>query len=150
MSNMDKIKQITEALLEKLDVKALSIEVTGAADAWKISIESEDEAALVGKDNDRFEALTHLLRRMIAKDIGEDAKIIVDVNKIREKKEGELKIKATIIADRARAFKTDVEMDPMSSYERMVVHSHLEGALNIKTESVGEGRNRRLVIKYIE
>ncbi len=55
-----------------------------------------------------------------------------------------------MLAKRARSFKIDVEMDPMTSYERMLVHSHLEGRPNIKTESIGEGKERRLVIKFVE
>lgn len=147
---MDKIKEITKSLLHNLGVEGAVFEVLEENGVWKIHIESTDEAALVGQDGDKFDALSHLLKRMITKELGEEAKIVVDVNKIRAKKENELKVKAGIIADRARAFKINVEMDPMSSYERMVVHSHLEGAANIKTESIGEGRNRRLVIKFVE
>jgi predicted RNA-binding protein Jag len=53
------------------------------------------------------------------------------------------------MSDRAKSFKIDVELDPMSSYERMIVHSYLEGVPEIKTESIGEGSSRRVVIKYI-
>ena len=145
----DKIKEIAVSLIEKLGVSGATVDVSHENDTWKISIESSDEHALIGPDNDRFDALTHLVKRIIAKDLGDEAKVTLDVNGIRAKNEQSLKTKASIIADRARAFKIDVEMDPMSSYERMIVHSHLEGAPNIKTESVGEGKNRRLVIKYI-
>src|SRR3989344_4859098 len=147
---MKQAQKITESLLEKLGVAGGALAGVEANGVWKISITSEDEHSLVGRDGDKFEAFSHLLKRMLAKELGEEAKIIVDINHIRAKKEEALKGKAGIIADRARAFKRDVEMEPMSSYERMVVHSHLEGALNIKTESVGEGKSRRLIVKYIE
>jgi len=147
---MKQAQKITESLLEKLGVAGASVDAIEENGVWKISITSEDEHSLVGRDGDKFEAFSHLLKRMLAKELGEEAKIIVDINHIRAKKEEALKGKAGIIADRARAFKRDVEMEPMSSYERMVVHSHLEGALNIKTESVGEGKSRRLIVKYIE
>ncbi len=147
---MEKVKKISEELLKHMGVEAISIEVEDVNGACKISIESNDEVSLVGRDGEKFEALTHLLKRMLARELGEDAKIIVDVNKMRAKKEEEVKAKASLMADRARAFKINVEMEGMSSYERMIVHSHLEGTPNIKTESAGEGKSRRLIIKYIE
>jgi spoIIIJ-associated protein len=52
------------------------------------------------------------------------------------------------MAERARSFQYDVELSPMSAYERLIVHTTLQNAPNVKTESLGEGRNRRVVIKY--
>ena len=45
--------------------------------------------------------------------------------------------------------KSSVEMDPMSSYERMIVHTELKTFPHIKTESAGEGRGRHIVVKYV-
>ena len=54
-----------------------------------------------------------------------------------------------MMAERARYFKNDIEIDPMPSYERRIIHMFLEGANDIKTESEGYGPTRRVVIKYI-
>jgi spoIIIJ-associated protein len=147
---MEKIRDIVKNLIEKLAVTEADVEVSESHGAWIVSITSPDEHTLVGRDNDKYEALSHLLKRMLAKELGEEAKIIVDINGMRAKNEEALKVKAKMVAGRAREFKTNVEMDPMSSYERMLVHSALQDEPNIKTESVGEGRNRRLVVKYVE
>ena len=53
-----------------------------------------------------------------------------------------------MMAERARSFQYDVELSPMSAYERLIVHTTLQGAPQVKTESQGEGRNRRVVIRY--
>ena len=53
-------------------------------------------------------------------------------------------------AERAKAFQSDVEMDSMSSYERMVVHAAPADDPNIKTESKGTGRERKVVVKYVQ
>jgi spoIIIJ-associated protein len=53
-----------------------------------------------------------------------------------------------MMAERARSLQYDVELSPMSAYERLIVHTTLQDAPNVKTESQGEGRNRRVVIKY--
>jgi spoIIIJ-associated protein len=54
-----------------------------------------------------------------------------------------------MMAERARYFKSNIEVDPMPAFERRIVHMFLEDAKDIKTESEGQGSNRRVVIKYI-
>jgi spoIIIJ-associated protein len=118
-------------------------------ETYKVNLKTLDEHTFIGKDSEKFEAFSHLLRKMLSKHLGE-ARVIIDINNLRGKNDDALKAKATILADRARAFKKDVELEPMTSYERRIVHSFLEGAPFIKTESVGDGSSRRLVIRYIE
>ncbi len=73
---------------------------------------------------------------------------LIDVNDHRAKQIRDLQTKAIMMAERARSFEYDVELTPMSPYERLIIHTTLQDAPNIKTESQGEGRNRRVVIKY--
>ncbi len=110
---------------------------------------------MIGVRGAHLSALNHLLRRIVWKQQGEESPestvdFRVDVNDYHEKLRAELTQRAHILAGRARSFKTNVEMDPMSSYERMIVHALFQDTPDIKTESVGEGSKRRVVIKYIE
>lgn len=146
----ENIKSIVISLGEKLGASGMEVSIEDVADTKKVVIRLEDDRTIVGKEESHFEAFTHLLKRMIAKIIGEDKKVSVDVNDRRLRQDEMLKTKAKIIADRAKEYKRDVEMDPMSSYERMLVHTVLEEIPFVKTESIGEGRNRRVVVKYIE
>ena len=94
----------------------------------------------------------YLLKRLFNKDskFGEEIfKCTIDINDMQSKTDEIIKIKALAAAEQARNLKTDVLMDPMSSYERMVVHSTLAGQTDISTESVGVGRERRLKVKYL-
>jgi len=59
-----------------------------------------------------------------------------------------LESQALMLAERARTFKYDIEMSPMSSYDRLIVHSVLQGSPDVLTESQGEGKVRHIVIKY--
>ena len=147
---MEKVREIVKSLIEKLAVEQFEVEVDSQNGTWRIAISSPDERSLIGRENDRFSALSHLLKRILAKELGEEAKIVIDINGAKAKGEEMLKAKAMLIASRAREFRMNVEMDPMPSYERMLVHSILEGQPNIKTESIGEGRSRRLVVKFVE
>ena len=55
---------------------------------------------------------------------------------------------ARMLAQRARLFKHDVEMEPKSAYERLVIHELFSNDPEIKTESAGEGKFRHIVLKY--
>lgn len=96
-----------------------------------------------------LKAIDHLVKKMAEKQGLVDALFVIDVDGYRARQIKELEQKAIIMAERARSFQYDVELTPMSSYERLIIHSVLAQAPNIKTESRGEGRDRRVVIRYI-
>ena len=54
------------------------------------------------------------------------------------------------MAERSKFFKSNIELDPMSAGNRRIVHEYLAGRPNIKTNSVGDGLNRRVIIEYYE
>ena len=55
-----------------------------------------------------------------------------------------------MMAERARYFKSSVDVEPMGARERRVVHEFLADAIDVKTESAGEGKDRHVVITYID
>lgn len=145
----EKIEQTIKKFLEHLSVPSPKIDVSLNDAVWNIAIQSQDDRPMVGSDGENFEHFCHLLKRMLAKEIGEDFKINVDVNNRNNRNIEALKTKAAILAERARSFKKDVELPPMSSFERLIIHTALEGSPHIKTESVGVGKDRHLVVRYI-
>ncbi|KKU70312.1 MAG: Single-stranded nucleic acid binding R3H domain-containing protein [Parcubacteria group bacterium GW2011_GWA2_47_21] len=151
----EKIKSIIKEFISKLGVSHESVEETkaknGDGDKIQFTIKTAESGVLIGAKGTHFSALNHLLRKIVAKQLGETAPaFFVDVNDYREGLLSDLKTKVGILRERAISFKTNVEMEPMSSYERMLVHTLCEGHPNIKTESLGEGPMRRVVIKYVE
>ena len=112
-------------------------------------IKTKESGLLIGDGGETFQALSHLIRRIASKGLESVADFSIDVNDYRSSMIDKLKMTAGILANRARDMKTDVEMDPMSSYERLIIHGTLSGQPNIKTESIGEGKDRRLIIKYV-
>jgi spoIIIJ-associated protein len=145
----EKIEEIVKNFLDNLSVEVIKISAeTLPNDSWGVFVETNDERSLIGKDNANFEAFGHIIRRILAKALGEDVKISIDVNNIKSAKDEVLRKKASVVAERARQYKMDIEMEPMSSYERMVIHTFFENVSDIKTESIGEGKDRRLIIKF--
>jgi spoIIIJ-associated protein len=122
------------------------------------AIETDNAPELIGMHGDTVHALDTLVKKIHEKrnpplqgDAGlmqNGPMFLIDVNDYRTKQIKDLQMKALMMAERARSFQYDVELTPMSAYERLIIHTTLAGAPNVKTESQGEGRNRRVVIKY--
>lgn len=165
------IKKTIEDILSLLGV---SHELTVVSDESTgiicFHIKTGDPQILIGRDGTHLAALSHIIKRIADKasplvpadalragkrdtragaGIKEQLSFVVDVNNYQGKKTEELKNKAAMLAERARYFKSNVEMSPMTPYERMIIHSIFSNTKDIKTESMGEGRNRRVVIKYV-
>jgi spoIIIJ-associated protein len=147
-----KIKSLIEGLLGQLGVKfdAVEIKDDGLTGRTVFIIKSTDSGLLIGERGETFQALSHLIKRMASKGVEESSiQFAIDVNDYQSSMVDKLKLQAKMFANRARDLKSNIEMEPMTSYERLVVHGALTGEANVKTESVGEGRERRVVIKYI-
>ena len=85
----------------------------------------------------------------LKKDNLEDLPFLLDVNDYQMKRIEELRNVARMSAQRVIFFKKELEMEPMSAYDRRIIHSVLGSYPDIKTESVGDGFDRRVVIKPI-
>jgi len=144
------VKKLIQDLLEHMAVGFDAIGIVEEPVSKRITfvIETKQPELLIGEDGETFQALSHVIKRIAGK--GPEAfDFSIDVNDYRSSVAEKLKIKAGMLANRVRDMKADVEMEPMSSYERLIVHGALAGEPNIKTESVGVGKDRRIVIKYI-
>lgn len=154
---MESVATILKELLAAAGVPHVGVEQSSIAGQEIFSIRTDDARSLIGVHGDTVYALDFLVKkiyenRMPAPLEGEVSErtpmFLVDVNDYRTKQIKDLQAKALMMAERARSFQYDVELSPMSSYERLIIHTTLQGAPNVKTESQGEGRNRRIVIKY--
>lgn len=150
----DIINHIKE-LLQKASFEVVDIvlEVDDELGMQRFVIKTDDPQLLIGKNGDVLRSVNYLVRKFVENQNNEEAQkanFLVDVNDYHARKIQNIKTKARIVADRARSFKRDVELDPMSAYERLIVHSFLSNVPDIETESTGEGRQRKVVIKYKE
>lgn len=153
------IKQLIETILRHLQVTVENIDITVTDGRRCFSVKTPDSHALIGVKGAHLLALNHLVKRIVlAKTAAakkeasgeneEEHAFFIDVNGYQEAAMENIKTVAKIMGERARSFKTNVELEPMSSYERMVIHSYFQEVSDLTTESVGEGERRRVVIKY--
>ena len=151
MTNTE-IKNLIENILNNMSVKFDVIEIVEDSINQKplFIIKTPESGLLIGENGENFYALSHLIRRIAGKGLEETPDFSIDVNDYRSSMVEKLKIKAGMLANRARYMKANIEMEPMSSYERLIIHGTLTDQPNIKTGSVGDGRDRRIIIKYID
>ena len=139
--------EYVQEFLQKMGVKG-TVEESVIGDTTAFVIRTEEAGMLIGEDGQNLLALNHIVRRMLERRFGGDAaNFMVDVNDYQRHRFEELKDRARMGAKRARYFKKDVVLQPMSSFERRIIHLALQEYPDIATESIGEGPERRVVIK---
>ena len=152
MQHEENIRTIIGTLLGHLGVKVneIVVELDDRTNSSRFVVSTPDSAILIGEHGARLLALNHIVKRMVEKVDTEAGSFMIDVNDYQKKRIDDIRAKAHMLAERARYFKSSVEMDPMSSYERMIVHAEFSEANDIVTESTGAGRERRVIIRYSE
>lgn len=147
------IKETAEVLLEKMKMKG-EIEIKEVSQDGKnnliCDIKTEESSYLIGQYGVNLQALQHLARVIVRKKTDVRADFILDVNSYRQEKNESIISLAQNMAEKAINEKREVIMRPMSPYERRLVHMELSGNEKIKTESIGEGEERQVVIRPIE
>ena len=153
MEKTQTIKKIIEDFLNKLAVEFDEIEIRENEVHPTLLIKTNDSGVLIGSDGESLKALSHLVKKIVEKKLYQENsesrfQFLLDVNNYHEKKMETLRNQAKILAERARMFKSNVEMSPMNSYERMIIHATFADDNEIETFSEGEGKTRRVVLKY--
>jgi spoIIIJ-associated protein len=140
---------IIEEVLGAADVPFTDVKAEEIAGQLVFRIETEDSRRLIGMRGETIRSLDHLVKKIAEQQGVEITHFLVDVNGYRTKQIIDLQNKARIMAERARSFQYDVELTPMTAYERLIIHATLSDMPDVKTESHGEGRDRRVVIRYV-
>ncbi len=128
----------------------VKVEIIQEKDAFKVILDAENNALIIGKNGVTLQSLNLLLKHACNATFEKRVNVYVDINKYKEDKYRRVKSMAKRIALEVRKTKIDVSLDPMPADERKEIHKFLSDFKNIKTESTGEGNKRHLVIKYIE
>ncbi|MBQ8689778.1 MAG: Jag N-terminal domain-containing protein [Clostridia bacterium] len=116
----------------------------------KIIIEGEDASTLIGHHGDTLDALQYLANLASArKNINgerDKSRVTIDIEGYRAKREETLRALARRMAAKALRNKRSVMLEPMSAYERRIIHSEVQGIEGVSTNSVGSDNNRKIVI----
>jgi len=139
------------ALLSKItDALGVECRVDVSEDEETVSgVLSGDELGLViGRHGQTIDAIQYLANAISYRAYGDDRKdVVVDAAGYRERRRETLEAVATRSADRARATGEPVELEPMSSVERRIVHLRLQDEVGVSTRSEGEEPYRYVVVE---
>ena len=116
----------------------------GAATILKVS--GEHMGALIGRRGETMESLSYLASLVVNRMEGPYVKLGLDVGGYRNKREDDLSALARRIADRVIRTGCFYEMEPMNPYERHIIHTAVAEIEGVRSESKGEGPDRRVVI----
>lgn len=109
-------------------------------------IEGEDAGLLIGRRGETLQALQFLVRMVVSRQLGRKAYVVIDVEDYRQRRADMLQRLARRTAGRVASSGRSSALDPMPPGERRIVHMSLASNKRVRTESEGEGNQRRVVI----
>ena len=140
------VEGVLREILDNLGIEA-SFSLEKRQEAVLVRIETSTQGILIGYHGRTLSALQRILSLIVYRRLGEWLKIVLDVDNYRQKREETLKRIALSAAKKVKFSGQEQELPPMSSSERRIIHLALSGDPEITTESRGEGKERRVVIK---
>lgn len=143
----NEIRTVLTELLARINISA-TIEEGVLLDGPCFDIKSIDSNMLIGENGQHLLALHTVVKKIIEHKFPQEQQpFLLDVNDYQRHRIEEVRDRARMSAQRVRYFKKEVVMQPMSAYERRIVHVALAEDPDVTTESVGEGEMRHVVIK---
>ena len=144
-----KVKAAVEYLQEviaKMGVENVTFSAVQKGEATIIRLDGEKLGALIGRRGETMESLSYLASLVANRLEGDYIKLGLDVAGYRDKRESDLTALAQRIGAKVRKTGRSFAMEPMNPYERRIIHSAISKMEGVRSESKGEGRDRRVVI----
>lgn len=147
---MGKNKKIAEKVVSDL-FKDLGIEesfeITESEESVDVVVSSDDPGLIIGYHGDTLDSLQLVLSLMLAKKLGEYKRVSLEVGDYKKNRSDYLKNLAAQTKDRVIAEGTEIFLPNLKPWERREVHLYLQDDGEVVSESVGEGKERTLVVK---
>ncbi len=118
-------------------------------DVIKILIETNNNSVLIGNNGSSLQSLNELTKLAVSTTFRKKFRILLDVGNYKDKKYSKVIFIAKKAAKEVLRTHVDVKLNPMTPDERKKVHNALSTWKGIKTESVGDGKNRAIVVKFV-
>lgn len=143
---IEKIKNI----LNDMSINIINIDTYYKNNTFYINLKTDNDSLIIGKNSKNLKALTTIIVKYLKNNELNEFKFVLDVSNYKKHKEKKLIFLAKNVAKEVLKTGIEVNLDPMNSYERRIVHNALSNFKNIVTESSGEEPNRYVVIKKRE
>lgn len=145
--SLDTIERVTREFLGKLGVEG-EIKI-GSTQEGEVSatVTLQEPQLFIGEKGQTLFEISHVLRALVRRMLAEPVRLVFDINDYQKNKEQYLRELARTAADEVALFKKDKELPAMTPGERRIVHLELSERQDVVSESVGEGPERRVVVK---
>jgi spoIIIJ-associated protein len=140
------VRRMLEDLLNKMKLEYRINNVEWDEGKVRINITGKDMGLLIGRKGETLNAVQFILGLIVNRNREEKVRVVLDVEDYRKKREESLEALALRLSDKVKKTRRNVVMRPMSSQERRVVHTILQGDPQITTYSLGDEPNRKVVI----
>lgn len=143
----DKGKQFLQDMFAKMGL-TVQIEKMMTADKITFQIHGEELGILIGKHGQTLDAIQYLTNLVANKEVAGHCHIVVDVENYRARREKTLMNLAKRLASKVKRNRQKISLEPMSAFERKIIHLTLQNEPHIVTDSEGEEPYRHVVIAY--
>jgi spoIIIJ-associated protein len=144
--NKKTLEKLVKELFEKLGIEE-DFEVTESDEIVDVVISSDEPGLLIGHHGDTLDSLQLVLSLMLAKKLGEFKRVSVEIGDYKKNRSDYLKSLAEQTKERAISESREVMLPNLKSWERREVHMYLAEDPEVISESVGEGRDRTLIVR---
>lgn len=140
------IKKFLDELISKLPTKDITYEIKNDKNDLLVDINGEDTGYLIGYRGNVLNSLQLILNNVANNDLNERVRVLLNIGGYKQKREKDLKDLAEKIAGTVIRKRKSITLEPMSSYERKIIHSALQDSSKVETHSIGEEPNRKIVV----
>ena len=141
------IRTFLSGLLQQMDVEAQIKVYLPEKGRYKVILEGENIGALIGRRGETLDAIQQLTSYSVNR-TGGRARIQLDAEGYRDKREQSLQHLAHKVAAKVVKYRRSVTLEPMNAYERHVIHTALQDVAGVMTYSTGTDPNRRVIVAY--
>ena len=138
-------RALVEDLLKHMGVRA-QVTVRAGSDPVTLDISGRDLGALIGWRGETLRALQSVTNVMVGRHLAEGERIIVDVERYRQRREHTVREIALRAARQVKMTGDAITLDAMQPFERRAIHLALEGDADVTSSSIGEEPERRVVV----
>lgn len=128
----------------------IDTEILNTDDIYNVTLVSNNNSILIGREGKILNSFQNLVRQIVRNKTNMNLKINLDVSNYKMKKMKNIEKIVREVALEVKNSKVTASLDPMNSYERRFVHTIISEYPELETESVGEGLERHITIKYKE
>lgn len=140
------INKFLEEFVSKLPAGNYTYNTTVEDGIVKVDINGDDTGYLIGYRGEVLNSVQTIITNIAAKASKERVRVMVNIGGYREKREKDLQNLAVKIAGTVIKTKKDIVLEPMTAYERKVIHTKLQDNERVKTYSIGEEPYRKVVV----